>query len=104
MPGLLFSFLHASPIEEQLLQVNAKSSEANLNYLNMLDEQLHYLAFSVEVDDAPTRQQYAVFEDLSRQAAPVIARWKEIRSTDLAALNNQIQQNVPAIYLSPGAN
>jgi hypothetical protein len=40
-----------TPIEEQLLQVNAKSSEANLNYPNMPDEQLHYLVFSVEVDD-----------------------------------------------------
>jgi hypothetical protein len=93
-----------TPIEEQLLQVNAKSSEANLNYPNMLDEQLHYLTFSVEVDDAPTKQQYAVFEDLSRQAAPLIAKWNEIRATDLAALNTQVQQNVPAIYLNPAAN
>jgi hypothetical protein len=93
-----------TPIEEQLLQVNAKSSEANLNYPNMADEQLHYLVFSVEVDDAPTQQQYAVFEALSQQAAPLIAKWKEIRSSDLVALNNLIQQNVPAIYLSPGAN
>jgi hypothetical protein len=87
-----------------LLQVNAKSSEANLNYPNMPDEQLHYLVFRVEVDDAPTQQQYAVFEALSQQAAPLIAKWKEIRSSELVALNNQIQQNVPAIYLSPGAN
>ena len=93
-----------APIEEQLLQVNAKSSEANLNYPNMLDEQLHYLAFSVEADDAPTQQQYAVFDDLNRQAAPLIAKWKEMRSSDLAALNNQVQQSVPAIYLSPGTN
>jgi photosystem II stability/assembly factor-like uncharacterized protein len=93
-----------TPIEEQLLQVNAKSSEANLNYPNMLDEQLHYLTFSVEGDDAPTKQQYAVFEDLSRQAVPLIARWKEIRASDLAALNNQVQQSVPAIYLSPATN
>jgi hypothetical protein len=93
-----------TPIEERLLQVNAKSSEANLNYPNMLDEQLHYLTFSVEVDDAPTQQQYAVFETLRQQTAPLIANWKEIRSSDLAALNNLIQQNVPAIYLSPVAN
>ena len=93
-----------TPIEEQLLQVNAKSSEANLNYPNMPDEQLHYLVFSVEVDDAPTQQQYAVFEALSQQTAPLIAKWKEIRSSDLVTLNNLIQQNVPAIYLSPEAN
>jgi photosystem II stability/assembly factor-like uncharacterized protein len=93
-----------TPIEEQLLQVNAKSSEANLNYPNMPDEQLHYLVFSVELDDAPTQQQCAVFEALNQQAAPLIARWKEIRSHDLVALNNLVQQNVPAIYLSPAAN
>jgi photosystem II stability/assembly factor-like uncharacterized protein len=93
-----------TPLEEQLLQVNAKSSEATLNFPNMLDEQLHYLGFSVEVDDAPTEQQYAAFETLSQQAAPLIAKWKEIRSSDLVTLNNLIQQSVPAIYLSPGAN
>jgi len=60
--------------------------------------------FSVEVDDAPTQQQYAVFDALSEQAAPLIAKWKQIRSSDLVALNNLIQQNVPAIYLSPGTN
>jgi len=58
----------------------------------------------VEVDDAPTQQQYAVFEALSQQTAPLIAKWQEIRSSDLVTLNNLIQQNVPAIYLSPGAN
>jgi hypothetical protein len=93
-----------TPIEGQLLQVNAKSSEASLNYPNMLDEQLHYLVASVEVDEAPTQQQFAVFEALIQQAASLIAKWKEIRSSDLVALNNLIQQNVPAIYLSPGAN
>ena len=93
-----------TPIEGQLLQVNAKSSEASLNYPNMLDEQLHYLAASVEVDEAPTQQQFAVFEALIQQTAPLIAKWKEIRSSDLVALNNLIQQNVSPIYLSPGAN
>jgi photosystem II stability/assembly factor-like uncharacterized protein len=93
-----------TPIEEQLLQVKAKSSEANLNYPNMLDEQLHYLMFSVEVDDAPTQQQYAAFEALNQKTEPLIAQWKEIRSRDLVALNDMIKQNVPAIYLGSGEN
>ena len=92
-----------TPLEEQLLQVNAKSSEANLNYPVLTDEQLHGLAFSVEFDGAPTQQQYAAFESLSQQATPLIAKWKAIRSTDLVALNDLMKkENVPALYLAPG--
>jgi len=88
------------PIEEQLLQVNAKSSEANLNYPVLIDEQLHMLVFSVEGDAAPTQQQYAAFESLNQQAVPLIAQWSSIRSKDLVALNDSIQkEGVPVIYL-----
>ena len=91
-----------TPIEDQLLQVNAKSSEANLNYPVLIDEQLHGLVFSVESDAAPTQQQYAAFESLSQQAAPLLAQWKQIRSTDLVALNDQMKkESVPAIYIAP---
>ena len=89
-----------SPIEEQLLQVNAKSSEANLNFPVLVDEQLHYLAGSVESDAAPTSQQHAAFESLTQQASPLIAKWKEIRSADLVALNDTMKkEGVPVIYL-----
>jgi photosystem II stability/assembly factor-like uncharacterized protein len=91
-----------APIEDRLLQVNAKSSEANLNFPNMPDEQLHSLAFSVETDAAPTRQQYEAFESLSQEAAPLIAQWKNIMSTDLVALNDLIKkESVPVIYIAP---
>ena len=93
----------AKPIEEQLLQVQVKSSEANLNYPDLIDEQLHGLVYSVAFDGAPTQQQYAAFESLKAQAAPLLAKWKEVRSTDLVALNDMVRkENVPAIYLSPG--
>jgi photosystem II stability/assembly factor-like uncharacterized protein len=90
-----------SPIEEQLLQVNAKSSEATLNYPVLIDEQLHGLAGSVEFDGAPTAQQRAAFDSLSQQAQPLVAQWREMRSTDLVALNDMMKkENVPAIYLA----
>ncbi len=90
-----------TPIEEQLLQVNAKSSEANLNYPVLIDEQLHTLVLSVECDAAPTQQQYTAFESLNQQATPLIAQWSSIRSKDLVALNDSIQkEGVPVIYLS----
>jgi photosystem II stability/assembly factor-like uncharacterized protein len=97
--------LKAKPIEEQLLQVQVKSSEANLNYPDLIDEQLHGLVSSVNFDGPPTQQQYAAFESLKSQAAPLLARWKEVRSTDLVALNDTMKkENVPAIYISPGVN
>jgi hypothetical protein len=95
----------AKPIEEQLLQVQVKSSEANLNFPDLIDEQLHGLVYSVAFDGAPTQQQYAAFESLRAQAAPLLAKWKEVRSTDLVALNDMVRkENVPAIYLSPGTD
>jgi photosystem II stability/assembly factor-like uncharacterized protein len=92
-----------TPVEEQLLQVKIKSSEASLNYPVLIDEELHSLAASVDnTDAAPTQPQYAVFEELSRQETPLLAQWKQIMSTDLVALNALMQkENVPAIYLAP---
>ena len=92
-----------TPIEEQLLQVKIKSSEASLNYPVLTDERLHNLFFSVDVADAaPTQQQYEVFKDLSGRADPLIAQWKQVMSTDVVALNDMMQKdNVPAIYLAP---
>ncbi|HEX8816614.1 MAG TPA: hypothetical protein VF753_14040 [Terriglobales bacterium] len=93
-----------SPIEEQLLQVNAKSSESTLNYPVLIDEQLHSLAGSVDFDGAPTQQQKEAFQLLDSQAQPLIAQWKEMRSSDLVALNDMMKkESVPAIYLAaPG--
>jgi photosystem II stability/assembly factor-like uncharacterized protein len=95
----------AKPVEEQLLQVQVKSSEANLNYPDLIDEQLHGLVSSVSFDGAPTQQQYAAFESLKSQAAPLLAKWKEIRSTDLVALNDAMRkESVPAVYISPATD
>src|SRR5262249_10788645 len=41
-----------TPIEEQLLQVKAKSTEANLNFPVLIDERLHSLLGSVDNPDA----------------------------------------------------
>ncbi len=92
-----------TPVEDHLLQVQAKSSEANLNYPVLIDEQLHGLAMSVDSDAPPTAQQVAAFESLNQQAQPLLADWKQLRSTDLVALNGLIKRNdVPVIYLGPG--
>ena len=77
-----------TPIEDQLLQTNAKSSEAILNYQALIDEQLRGLIFSGEYDGAPTQQHCQAFEALSQQALPLIDRWKNIKSSDVVTLND----------------
>jgi hypothetical protein len=91
-------------LESQLLQVNSKSSESNLNYPVLIDERLHSLLFSVESADAlPTRQQYEVYEDLEKETQPLLARYHELISKDLAALNEMVnKQNIPALYMPAG--
>ena len=47
-----------TPVEEELIQVNMKGSEANLAFPNMLNEQLDSFSSSVQAGDgAPTEQQ-----------------------------------------------
>src|SRR5258706_200046 len=91
-------------VESQLLQVNSKSSESNLNYPVLIDERAHSLLFSVEsADAAPTKQQYEVFDDLEKQAQPLLAQYHELMSKDLPALNEMVnKQNIPALYVTAG--
>jgi predicted negative regulator of RcsB-dependent stress response len=91
-------------LESQLLQVNSKSSEANLNYPVLIDERLHSLLASVEsADAAPTKQQYEVFDALEKEAQPLLAQYRELMSKDLAALNEMVnKQNIPALYVPAG--
>jgi len=88
-------------LESQLLQVNSKSSESNLNYPVLIDERLHSLLFSVDLADAaPTKQQYEVYEELDKQAKPLLAQYHELMSKDLPALNEMVnKQSIPALYV-----
>ena len=61
-------------IEEQLMQVNMKGSEANLAFPGMLNEQ--YAAFAGGLEDAdtfPTRQQTALFDSLHNRLQAQLA-------------------------------
>jgi hypothetical protein len=91
-------------LESQLLQVNSKSSESNLNYPVLIDERLHGLLGSVEsADAAPTTQQYEVFDALEKEAQPLLAQYRELMSKDLPALNEMVnKQNIPALYVPAG--
>jgi hypothetical protein len=90
-----------TPVEERLIQVNMKGSEANLAFPNMLNEQYDSFRSSVEAgDNAPTQQQYEVARMLRGQLDQQLAAWKQVMSTDVPAFNELIRKsNVPALYL-----
>jgi hypothetical protein len=91
-------------LESQLLQVNSKSSESNLNYPVLIDERLHSLLFITDLADAgPTQQQSEVFEALEKQARPLLEQAHELITKDLPSLNESVNKlNVPVLYLPEG--
>ena len=90
-------------VEEALIQTKSKSGQDVLNYPIRLNNLLVALGGVVSsADAAPTRQDYEMFDDLSKQADEQLAKWKEIVKTDLAAYNKLAQEKaIPAIGLPP---
>jgi len=93
-----------TPVEEQLIQVNMKGSEANLAFPNMLNEQFDTFSSSVQgADGAPTQQQYEVFQKLRTRLNQQLTAWKEILSTEVPAFNTRVREaDLPALALTPG--
>jgi DNA repair ATPase RecN len=91
------------PVEEALIQVNMKGSEANLAFPNMLNEAFDSFRSTLDyADNAPTAQQYEVFKLLRDQLDQHLDRWRQIVSSDVRAFNALVRQGeVPLLYLSP---
>jgi len=91
-----------SAIEEELIQVNSKASEDELNYPTKLNSKLGYLQNAVDGADAPpTEAEVAVFAELDQQLNVQLAKWRDVLSKDLPALNDAMQKNnVPLIAVS----
>jgi len=81
-----------------------KSSEGNLRYPNMLNEQ--YFSFNELIqafDQAPTAQQLLVYEDLHSRLTPQLAIWQQIQTTDVPALNDLMKKNgAPTLSVGNG--
>ena len=94
-----------SAVEEQLIQVKMKGSEANLAFPTMLNEAFDTFSHTVEqADTAPTQAQYDAFRTLSAQLDDQLKLWAQIRATDLPAVNNLVREsNIPILTVSsPG--
>ena len=91
------------PVEEELIQVNMKGSEANLAFPNMLNEAFDSFRASLDyADNAPTAQQYEVFKLLRGRLDQQLTAWKQIMSSDVPAFNDAVKQyNIPLLYLAP---
>jgi photosystem II stability/assembly factor-like uncharacterized protein len=90
-------------VEEALIQTKSKSGQDVLNYPIRLNNLLVALGGVVSSADAsPTKQDYEMFDELSKQADEQLEKWNEIVKTDLASYNHLAQEKaVPLVGLSP---
>jgi hypothetical protein len=86
-------------VEEELIQVKAKSRQDTLNYPAKLNLKIGGLALAVgSADFAPTKAMYDVFEDLSKRAETQLAKWRAIAKTDVPAFDKLVRgSGVPAV-------
>jgi photosystem II stability/assembly factor-like uncharacterized protein/DNA-binding FrmR family transcriptional regulator len=94
-----------TPIEEQLIQVNMKGSEANLAFPDMLNELFDAFTSSLEFgDNAPTQQQYEVYKKLRARLDQQLTAWRQIMSSDVPAFNNAMKgADIPTLYVAPAS-
>ena len=82
-----------TPVEEALMQVNMKGSEANLAFPGMLNEQFASFALSLgDADTAPTAQHRAMYQSLHQQLDTQLAAWQQLRAGKLADFDARLKQ------------
>jgi photosystem II stability/assembly factor-like uncharacterized protein len=88
-----------SAVEEQLIQVNMKGSEANLAFPTMLNEAFDSFSRAIEqADTAPTQAQYEVFQSLSSKLDDQLKIWEQIQTVDLPEVNKLVREsNAPVL-------
>ena len=94
-----------SEVEQQLIQVNMKGSEANLAFPNMLNERFDSFSHVIDAgDNAPTKPQLDVFQMLSSQLDEQLKKWGQIKSEDVPKVSGLIKQlDLPALVITPPA-
>jgi len=91
-----------SEVEQELIQVNMKGSEANLAFPNKLNERFDTFSHAIDAGDAePTKPQLDVFELLSNQLREQSKKWAQIKSEDVPKVDGLIKQaNLPALIIT----
>ena len=88
-------------VEEEIIQVKAKSSQDPLNFPIKLNNKIAVLAdVASSMDAAPTDASLTVFNQLAAKLDAQLAKLKEIREKDVPAFNQFVrEQAVPAIMV-----
>lgn len=88
-------------VEEELYQTKNRSSQDPLNFPIKLNDKLTLLADTVgDGDYKPTKQAYAVYQELSGKVDVQLQKLSSLIDQDLKNLNQSIkEQNFPAIIL-----
>lgn len=80
-------------VEEKIIQTKMKSTEGDLRFPTMLDEQFIWLNWSVDATDAaPSDGQTQLFADLSAKLQQQLNAWDTILSQDLPSLNKAAEK------------
>jgi hypothetical protein len=91
-----------SEVEQKLIQVNMKGSEANLAFANMLNERFDTFSHTIEGGDTePTKPQLDVFQMLSNQLDEQLKKWGQLKNEDLPKVSELIKEaNLPALIIT----
>jgi photosystem II stability/assembly factor-like uncharacterized protein len=90
------------PLRDALINLKITSNEDSLAYPPQVDGKLAFLAIAVgsNTDSAPTEAEYREFEKVKKEAEDALARWAELRRTDVAAFQRlTTQQGIQAIVI-----
>jgi photosystem II stability/assembly factor-like uncharacterized protein len=93
-----------SDVEKELIQVNMKGSEGNLAFPSMLNERFDAFSHFIDTGDSmePTKSQRDVFETLSKQLEEQLAKWTQIKSSDVVKVSEMIKgANLPGLIITP---
>lgn len=91
-----------SEVEQQLIQVNTKSSEGTLAFPSMLNEQLDSFSHFIDAGDTePTKPQLEVFQTLSTKLDEQLKKWEQIKKDEVPKVSALIKQvDLPALTIS----
>ncbi|HKE07313.1 MAG TPA: hypothetical protein VKB48_05755 [Candidatus Acidoferrum sp.] len=90
-----------SDLEHELINPEATASEDELNFPTKLNSKLGSLNQAVDsADAAPTEGELGVFAELDKQLDTQLARWREITSADVPAVNAALRSaNIQVVSL-----
>jgi hypothetical protein len=91
-----------SEIEQKLIQVNMKGSEANLAFPDMLNERFETFSHTIESGDTePTQGQLKVFQLLSTQLEEQLKKWTQLKADGVPKVSELVKQaNLPALIVT----